>query len=83
MVDWIDQTPNENGTPVNRKNLMGMQSYIHEDVVFGDTITKTNGDGNVETITFKDNQIIKTFVGEKTITQTITFTEQGYTRRLG
>lgn len=72
------------GTPINRETLMAVQGYQNEDVNFGDTITKTNGKGETETITFSGNQIIKTFVGvgEKTTTQTITFNENGYTRRL-
>lgn len=82
MIDWIDKTPETAGTPANRKNLMGMQGYQKETVTFGDTITKVNGDGQTETITFQDDKIIKKFVGDKTITQTITFTKTGYTKEL-
>lgn len=82
MVDFIDKTSEKNGTPINRSNLMAMQGYQGETVVFGDNIVKTNDKGEIETITFSKNQIIKQFVGEKTITQTITFTENGYTKEL-
>lgn len=82
MVDWIDETSENEGTPANRKNLMGMQGYIKENVTFGNTITKTNADGQTETITFQGNKIIKKFVGERTITQTITFGNNSYVKEL-
>ena len=83
MIDFIDTTSEQSGTPINRENLMGVQGYSAETVVFGNNIiVKTNSKGEKETITFSDNQIIKKFVGEKTITQTITFTQTGYTKEL-
>lgn len=82
MVDFKDKTSEESGTPINRENLMAMQGYQNESVVFGNTIVKTNDKNETETITFSGNQIIKKFVGEKTITQTITFTENGYEKEL-
>jgi hypothetical protein len=82
MVDFKDKTSEENGTPLNRKNLMGVQGYVNETVSFGNQITKTNADGQTETSTFEEGKIIKTFVGEKTITQTITFSENGYIKEL-
>ena len=82
MVDFKDKTSEESGTPLNRKNLMGVQGYINETVSFGNQIVKTNADGQTETITFDGNKIIKTFVGEKTITQTITFSGNGYVKEL-
>ena len=74
--------PIVDGTPINRENLMAMQGYHKETVIFGDTIIKTNENNETETITFKGSQIIKQFVGEKTITQTITFTKNGYAKEL-
>lgn len=82
MIDFIDKTTEQAGTPINRENLMAVQGYQYENVNFSDTITKTNSKGQTETMTFSGNQIIKTFVGEKTITQTITFTNNGYEKRL-
>lgn len=70
------------GTPLNRENMMAVQGYHNENVVFGETITKTNDKGEIETITFSGNKIIKKFVGEKIITQTITFAENGYTKEM-
>lgn len=82
MVDFKDKTSEQNGTPINRENLMAVQGYQEENATFGDTIVKVNKNGETETISFSENQITKTFVGEKTITQTITFTENGYEKRL-
>ena len=83
MIDFIDKTSEQNGTPINRENLMGVQGYVTESVIFGENnITKTNSKGEVETVTFGENTITKVFVGDKTITQTITFTENGYTKEL-
>ena len=75
--------PVADGTPINRETFMAIQEYNNENVVFeANSIIKTNSNGEIETITFSDNQIIKEFVGEKTITQKITFTESGYTKEL-
>ena len=82
MIDFIDKTSEQNGTPINRENMMAIQGYQAENVTFSDTITKINDNGETETITFSENQIIKRFVGEKVITQTITFTENGYKKEL-
>ena len=83
MIEWIYKTTDKAGTKANRTNHMAMQGYQDEAVTFGkNTIVKINDKNETETITFSGNQIIKQFVGEKTITQTITFTENGYTRRL-
>ncbi len=82
MKEFIDKTAEQAGTEINRKNLMAMQGYQIEDVTFGDTITKINDKGETETITFSGNKIFKKFVGEKTINQTITFSENGYTKEL-
>ena len=82
MIEFIDETSEKLGTEFSRENMMAIQGYQNEDVTFGNTITKINDKGETETITFLGNQIIKRFVGEKTVNQTITFNENGYTRRL-
>ena len=83
MYDFIDKTSEQVGTKINRKALMAVQGYQDEVVVFnGNTIIKTNANEHTETITFSDNTITKTFVGEKTITEKITFSENGYTKEL-
>jgi hypothetical protein len=83
LKEFIDKTTEQSGTPINRANMMAVQGYGAESVVFGEnTIIKTNNDGEIETTTFAENQIVKTFSGEKTIVQTITFNENGYTKEL-
>ena len=83
MREFLDETTETEGTPINRGNLMAVQGYQYENVTFGkNSITKTNDENEIETTTFSSNQIIKQFVGKKTINQTITFTENGYEKRL-
>ena len=84
MREFIDEIEGvEEGTDINRENLMAMQGYQRETVIFeADRIIKTNEKNETETSTFADNKIIKRFSGEKTITQTITFNENGYVKEL-
>lgn len=83
MRDFIDKTASKSGTKINRSAMLAVQGYQKESVVFGEnSIVKTNDKNEVETITFPNNTIKKVFVGEKTVTQTITFTENGYTKEL-
>ena len=79
MREFIDETTEKEGTPINRSNLMAIQGYQGETVIFGEnSIVKTNSNGEVETILFQENQIVKTFSGEKTITLKTTFNDTGY-----
>lgn len=80
MIDFIDKTSEQSGTPINRKHLMAVQGFIGNSVVFNDdgSITETNSDGQTKTTVFNaDGSITETFTGEKTITKTITFNEDG------
>lgn len=80
MIDFIDKTTEQNGTPINRENLMAMQGFIANNTVFNadGSITETNGKGESLTIVFNDDGSIKeTFVGEKTIIKTTTFNLDG------
>lgn len=68
------------GTPMNRANLMAIQGFVAETIVFNSdgSITKTNSNGETLTIRFDANgSITKTFVGKKTITLTISFDNDG------
>ena len=76
MIEFIDKTTEQNGTPINRENLMAMQGFIANNTVFNadGSITETNGKGEVLTTVFNDDgSITETFVGGKTITKTIVF----------
>lgn len=75
MIDFIDKTTVQSGTPINRENLMALQGFV------GMTIEKlSNGDilqtnsKNETLLTHKntDGSIVQTFTGEKTITKKTT-----------
>lgn len=80
MIDFKDKTSEENGTPINRENLMAIQGFIANNTVFNDdgSITETNSKGETLTTTFNSNgSITETFVGEKTISKKTTFNSDG------
>ena len=80
MIDFIDKTAEQSGTPISRENLMAMQGFIANNTVFNadGSITETNGKGETLTTVFNDDgSIAETFVGEKTITKTTTFNSDG------
>lgn len=80
MVDFKDKTSEEKGTPINRKNLMAIQGFQAKTTKFNvdGSITETNSDGHTLTTTFNaDGSITETFVGEKTITKTTSFGDDG------
>lgn len=76
MIEFIDETAEKSGTPINRKTLMAMQGFIGQTISFNDdeSITERNSQGHTKTIKFNsDGNIEETFIGEKTITKTIIF----------
>lgn len=80
MIDFIDKTPEQDGTPINRANLMAIQGFIGNSVSYGENgeIIETNSNG--ETLTTRknsDGSYTQIFVGEKTITKTTTFNKNG------
>lgn len=78
MYEFIDKTSSKNGTPINREALMAIQGFISTNTVFKEdgSIEETNSKGQKKTTTFKnDGSVVEVFVGEKTITKTITFDE--------
>ena len=80
MIDFIDKTSEQSGTPINRKHLMAVQGFIGSTIVFNadGSITETNADGQTQTTVFNpDGSITETFTGEKTITKTTTFHDDG------
>lgn len=77
MVDFIDKTTVQDGTPINRHNLMAVQGFIGNTTVFNadGSITETNADGQTKKTTFNsDGSITEIFTGDKTITKKTTFT---------
>ena len=80
MIDFIDKTTEQNGTLINRENLMAIQGFIANNTVFNDdgSITETNEKGEVLTTVFNgDGSITETFVGKKTITKNTIFNDNG------
>lgn len=82
MIDFIDKTTEQAGTPINRKNLMAMQGFVATETApptkneqGEEQIIQTNTETNEQLITtFKSNgQIEEKFIGEKTITKITTF----------
>jgi hypothetical protein len=80
MVEFIDKTSEQAGTPINRENLMAMQGFMAKTTIFNNdgSIVETNNKGETLTTIFNaDGSITETFVGEKTITKTTTFNDDG------
>ena len=85
MIEFIDETAEKSGTPLNRANMMALQGFIPLTTVFGDdgTITETNSKGQTLTTVFNaDGSITETFVGEKTIAKTTYFDNNGTIREV-
>lgn len=80
MIDFIDKTSETNGTPINRANLMAIQGFIGKDIIFkaDGSVLETNQNGETFTTSIDENgNIVEVFVGEKTITKTTIFNEDG------
>ena len=80
MIEFIDKTTTQSGTPINRANLMAIQGFVAKTTVFNDdgSITETNGKGETLTTVFNtDGSITETFKGSKTIVKTTTFNNDG------
>lgn len=80
VIEFIDKTSEQSGTPLNRKNMMALQGFQGNTIVFNEdgTITETNEDGGTTTTVFnEDGTIIETFVGDKRITKTTKFNNDG------
>lgn len=75
MKEFIDDTELEEGTDINRANMLAAQGFQSKTTIFsGNSIIETNGDGEVLTTTFnQDGTISEVFEGEKTITKTTSF----------
>ena len=80
MIEFIDKTSEQGGTPINRENLMALQGFIAKNTIFNEdgSVTETNSKGeNLTTVFNEDGSITETFVGEKTIVKTTVFEEDG------
>ena len=80
MLEFIDKTTTQSGTPINRANLMAIQGFIAKTTVFNadGSVVETNGKGETLTTVFNaDGSITETFVGTKTIVKTTVFNDDG------
>ena len=80
MKEFIDKTSEQDGTPINRENLMAVQGFVDGATTLTDgvvTITNTSG----ETITILplnvDGETVMYMQGEKDIKITSKFTPTG------
>lgn len=76
MKEFIDKTDQQNGTPLNRSNMMAIQGFIGKTIEFLEdgSILETNSNGETKTTELmSDGSIVETFVGEKTISKKATF----------
>ncbi len=70
MIEFIDETPEQDGTELNRANLMALQGFIAVTIVRNadGSYTETNSKGQtLVTKKREDGSIEQTFTGEKTI----------------
>ena len=89
MREFIDETTEKEGTPINRDNLMAIQGFEtkNTNIVEGEngsyTITEINPENNHKlTTTITENEdetttIVEIFAGEKTITKTTIVSADG------
>lgn len=76
MIEFIDKTSTQSGTPLNRASMMAIQGFVAKKVEFLDSgeIKEENKNGEVKTTIFNDDgSITIRFVGKKTITKKILF----------
>lgn len=81
MIDFIDKTSEQNGTPINRANLMAIQGFENNNIVFNSdgSITETNNNGEVLTMQPLNIEGIftQTLVGKKKVVKNVYFSPQG------
>lgn len=81
MVEFIDKTSEQDGTEINRLNMMAVQGFISKTTVVNadGSIVETNSKGETLTTTIdKENKTItEVFSGEKIITKTTTINDDG------
>ena len=92
MIEFVDKSSTQSGTPINRANLMAIQGFVTKTTVFDidgsitgikGAIVETNDKSETLTTVFKeDGRITETFKGKYTITKTTTFTDNGVTEVL-
>ena len=88
MIEFIDKTSEQSGTPINRENMMAIQGMEDNnvDVVENEdgstTVTEINANNHTLTTNIIENYdgsvtVVETFVGEKAITKKTTINADG------
>ncbi len=78
MIDFIDETSERQGTPINRKNLMAVQGFEENTITYGNgriTINHATG-GSTTYSNMSANGYTVTFDDEKEITKTVVCAKQ-------
>ena len=76
MIEFIDKTSEQEGTPINRDNLMAIQGFVGmttEKLIENGLIVikQTNSEGHeLKTVKNADGSFTQTFTGEKVISKT-------------
>lgn len=86
LIEFIDKTSEQNGTPINRENMMAVQGFFAKNTTINEetnVITEINPINNhtmtTSVVENDDGSIVVTerFVGDKIITKTTTINPQG------
>jgi hypothetical protein len=86
MVEFVDKTSEQSGTPINRENMMAIQGFFKKNIIINEetnVITEVNPFNNhtmtTSVVENDDGSIVVTerFVGDKVITKTTTINPQG------
>ena len=83
MIEFVDKTPEQNGTMINRRNMMAIQGFVASTITFGldGSVIERNAEGHTLTTFFnEDGSITERFEGEKVITKTTSFSQDGSVR---
>ena len=71
------------GTAINRANLMAIQGFVGNDIVFeSNKITETNSKGEKLITEFFEGYIIETFIGKYTLKKKTTFGDGSITEAI-
>lgn len=77
--------PENNGTPINRASMLGIQGFIDTTIEFDESgnVTETNGRGEVRMVTFNDDgSVTEVLNGQLITTKTTYFDDDGTIREV-
>ena len=88
MIEFIDKTDEQSGTPINRENMMKLQGFKNSTINITESGSVTtikevnNDDGFTYTTQVTENadgsiKIVETYTGEKTIIKTTDINSDG------